>query len=112
MFFEYHPPVSVIDETIGRMKKARIIHQDAKLNLKAENNLRKEITFSDIDFMDFLAKTSLEEECVDGALNLLKKKGLISSTKYLRSFCISSVPASKAFSIISAIYFKLFFPSI
>jgi len=82
MFYEYHPPASVTDETIGRMKKAGIIHNDAKLNQKAEKNLRKEVAFSDIDFMDYLAKTSLEEECVDGALNILKEKGLISNTQY------------------------------
>jgi predicted O-methyltransferase YrrM len=76
MALEFHAEKSIANKVLKEMKGDSIISKDAKVNFKANNNLRKEVTVKDIDFLQYLADIE-EEEVVDSALKWLKNKNLI-----------------------------------
>jgi predicted O-methyltransferase YrrM len=77
MALTYQVPQSVIDAVLVNMKASSLIHPEAAFNSNAEEGLRKEVTYRDLDFLDRIAGEGFEEIIVDSATEYLKHKGLI-----------------------------------
>jgi predicted O-methyltransferase YrrM len=66
-----------MDAVLSKMKASFLVHPEASFNSKAENGLRKEVTYRDLDFLDRIAGNEYEEIIVDSAMEYLKQKGFI-----------------------------------
>ncbi len=75
----FHPPKTIIERAMARLKQDGVIHPDARFNYEAERGLRKEITYRDGDFQRRLQRSPDEEMIVDSAREMLVTIGLISS---------------------------------
>ena len=80
MALTYQVPQSVIDDVVVSMKASSLIHPEAAFNSKAEDGLRSEVTYRDLDFLDRIAGKEYEERIVDSAIGYLKQMGLIDDT--------------------------------
>lgn len=69
---------SIKERVLNKMKKHGIIAQDAALNNSAPDQLRKEVTYRDLDFLLRLARTD-EIENVDSILEFLKINELVAN---------------------------------
>jgi len=65
-----------IDLAVKKLKDDGMVHPDAVFNPEAPEDLRREVTYYDRDFMYRLGRTSVDEEIVDEALAMLKEHGL------------------------------------
>jgi predicted O-methyltransferase YrrM len=73
----FHVPDNVVNKTLESMKNSYLIHPEAAFNYSAENGMRKEVTYGDLDFKDRIGRTEFEEETIDAALDFLKRKNLV-----------------------------------
>jgi predicted O-methyltransferase YrrM len=63
---------NVIESVLEQLKLSGIVSREAFFNYNAPDNLRKEVTYRDPDFLRLLSQTS-EIEIVDSALEMLKR---------------------------------------
>jgi len=80
MTLTYRCSSSIIDQIVNKMKKHSIVAQDALFNEAAPDQLRKEITYRDLDFLLRLGRTA-EIETVDSIAEFLKIKDLVHSDR-------------------------------
>lgn len=73
----FHVPANVVNKTLEIMRRSYLIHPDASFNFTAECGLRKEVTYSDLDFKDRIGRKEFEEETIDSALQFLKNNDLV-----------------------------------
>jgi len=65
-----------IDLAVKKLKDDGMVHPDAVFKPDAPEDLRREVTYYDRDFLYRLGRTPVDEETVDGALAMLKEHGL------------------------------------
>jgi len=78
MNHKFQAPTTAIEKAMSQLKSYGLVHPEALFNFEAVENLRREVTYRDEDFLYQLARTSAEEEIVDDALNYLKSLQLVS----------------------------------
>ncbi len=79
MAIEYKCGKDTIEKVLKKMKNHRIISEKAEFNHSAEKQLRMEVTYRDLDFLQRLGRID-EVKTVNTILELLKSKGFISET--------------------------------
>ncbi len=70
-------PKNTIEKAMSLLKRRYAVHKDANFNDFAEDNLRKEVTFRDIDFQEVLKDTEAATFFINSALDFLKEKKII-----------------------------------
>ena len=77
---KYIPSKTTLSDTLTRMKQAGVVHPKARFNAKANDGLRTEVAVGDIDFKQFLHRSSMEKQIVDDAIDYLKKENVIAKS--------------------------------
>jgi protein-L-isoaspartate O-methyltransferase len=80
MALTYQVPHSVIDAVLVKMKASLLIHPEASFNSGAEQGLRKEVAYRDLDFLARISGKEYEELIVDSAMDYLKRRGFVDPT--------------------------------
>jgi predicted O-methyltransferase YrrM len=81
MALHYQCEEDVLQEAVSRLKRTGKVAQDAFFNPKAEDGLRREIGYRDMDFLEHLGYCK-EERIVETALRFLQEKELVGTTAY------------------------------
>ena len=66
----------VIEMALEKLKDAGLVSRDAYFNYDAPQNLRREVTYRDFDFLSRLSRTA-ETETIRSILAWLKQKGIV-----------------------------------
>ncbi len=77
---KYMPNMTIINETLIRMKQAGVVHPEARFNAKASAGLRTDVAIGDIDFKQFLQQSGLEKQIVDDVIDYLKRERVIAKS--------------------------------
>ncbi|HYW68068.1 MAG TPA: class I SAM-dependent methyltransferase [bacterium] len=86
MAVTFYPSSDVVKLAMDKMKEDGLVHPEAVFNESAPGGLRREVTARDPYFSYRLGRTKLEEQVVDGALEMMKRSGLVPpSADYDRS---------------------------
>jgi len=84
MSFEFKCSKGTVDTVLQKMKKNKIISPDAEFHYSSPNDLRKEVRYRDLDFLQRLGRIN-EVETTDSILELLINKGFVDkSSNYNR----------------------------
>jgi predicted O-methyltransferase YrrM len=73
---QYICNTDVIEQALDRLKADGLVSDKAYFNYEAGNNLRREVTYRDFDFLTRLGRTA-EEETIGSILEWLKKEGIV-----------------------------------
>lgn len=72
-----------IEKTVNKLKELGLVSDRAAFNCEADNNLRSEVAYRDLDFLDTLGQIADGEAIIDALSYLKKLKIISSSSKYV-----------------------------
>ena len=82
MALQFQVPSAVVDYVMGQLKESQLVHPQAAFNHQADLHRRCEVAYRDVDFLDRIGRTPLEEAVIDGALAFLKANKLVTSDAF------------------------------